>query len=45
MNIFIESAIETVVAFWISAFLILTSPVWIWFYLGHTLLQWYKDRK
>jgi hypothetical protein len=45
MNIFIESSIETIVAVWIAAFLLLSSPVWIWFYLGYTLLQWYRDKE
>ena len=45
MNIFIESIVEIIVAFWIAAFLLLSSPIWIWFYLVYLLRQWFEDRK
>jgi hypothetical protein len=43
MNDFITYTLEYIWMIWVSVFLLLTSPVWIWFYLVYRAVKFVKE--
>ena len=44
MTEFITFALQNIALTWVAIFLLLTSPVWIWFYLIYRAVKFVKER-
>ena len=44
MTQFIADTLEIIWMLWITLFLLLTSPVWLWFYLVYRAVKFVKEK-
>jgi len=44
MTKFIADTLEIIWMLWITLFLLLTSPVWLWFYLVYRAVKFVKEK-